>query len=82
LPNHAETGDKERPRCCSNGQLTADKTPLPTHKLKLLGVLVAWLQRDEIAVAHSAGDKKRAVGIGGIIGYYCNGEGINAAWTR
>lgn len=46
------------------GQLMGDKTPLPTHKLELLGVLVAWLQGGEIAVTHSAGDKKRVIGIG------------------
>ena len=46
------------------GQFMGDKTALPTHKLELLGVLVARLQGDEIAVAHSAGDKERVVGIG------------------
>ena len=45
-------------------QLMADKTPLPTHKLELLGVFIAWLQGDEIAATYSAGDKKRVVGIG------------------
>jgi hypothetical protein len=46
------------------GQFMGDKTPLPVHKLELLGVFFAWLQGDEITVAHSAGDKKRVIGIG------------------
>ena len=45
-------------------QLVADKTSLPTHKLELLGVFLAWFQRGEVAVTHGAGDKKRVVSIG------------------
>jgi hypothetical protein len=40
-----------------------DKAPLPKHQLELLAVFFAWLQGDEIAVAHSARDKKRVVSI-------------------
>lgn len=45
-------------------EFMADKTPLPAQKLELLGVFFARLKGNKIAVAHSAGDKKRVVSVG------------------
>jgi len=46
------------------GQFMSNETPLSTKQLKLLGLLLTWLEWDEIAVPHGAGDEKRIVGIG------------------
>ena len=36
---------------------------LATKQLKLLGVMLSWLERDEISVPHGASNEKRIIGV-------------------
>jgi len=45
-------------------QFMGNETPLSAKQLKLFGVFLSWLEREEIAVTHGASDEKRFIGIG------------------